>query len=123
MLAAVIALLGTACNPTSSVASCQPEHVDNGPDGYVTMQQGSAGTYVQWGMQPKDSQFATYGHWVVDVYTDLELYDHKDQTYVPHGSIENYSGRGVKPGKLLEIKGTVTALGAAAKIYGVCKMA
>ena len=119
-VAAAIVLAASLSACGSGPPSCSPSHTDVGPDGSVYFQQSGSVQPIPWGMQAKSSSFNNYGHWVVDVFADNTKVDHKDVMYPPHASVPSIY---LKPGTVVTIEGTVTALGTSATIYGQCASA
>ena len=73
--------------------------------GNFPIQQRARSEAIQWGAYPNGTYSGT--RYVVDVYTGGRRYDHKDQNYAPHGSVDartaaKYSGR------VMQISGHVT---------------
>lgn len=88
------------------------------------MQQNGSGEYIAWGVTAKDEFMNDNGHWEIWVVSDGVLVDRKTQDYAPHGSVHPSD---VKPGKILEINGTVNSGSSIGYDYrgyirGLCKM-
>lgn len=113
--------LMAGCGVPTDVPSCQPFYQSQGPHGYVSFQQQSAGARIAWVIRAENPEFQTNGRWNVEVRSDGRKIDGKNTDYAPHGSVNPSD---VRPGKLLEVAGNVTSDVSSAKalIRGVCRM-
>lgn len=93
---ALILLLGGAvagCASTVRVGSpqhsCSPGFFPSNEFGSISAQQRGPGEGIQWGVYPAVPAV----RYVVDVYLNNKVVDHKDQPYPPHASLPSAAAR------------------------------
>lgn len=72
--------------------------------GKFLIQQGARGNSIQWGTYPRTDLSGT--SYIETVYVDGKRYDHKDQSYPPHGSVDAGTAA-ANSEELLSIEGRV----------------
>ena len=104
----LVALSGCAATYTEAdfggYKSCSPSYKANTAVGNFSVQQAGAGRSLQWGAYPKPQYSGT--RYVVTVNVNNKRYDKKDQTYAPHGSVNQATAQR-NSGKKLQITGTI----------------
>jgi hypothetical protein len=106
VLFASLTLAGTsacAAEYRAPQGNCSPSYNPHSQYGNFSAQQTGPGQSIQWGAYPNSSVKAT--RFVVDVYVGSNRFDHKDQTYAPHGSVPATAVKG-KRGQSFSMTGT-----------------
>lgn len=103
--------------------SCSPGFFPENEFGSISAQQRGPGEGIQWGVYPKVPAV----RYVVDIYLNNKVADHKDQPYPPHASLPPDSPEvdiGVRSGDVFRIEGRAyDGHGGVGIFYLTCKAA
>lgn len=124
MALALLTPLAAGCSSVEvspPLSGCSPDYRVNSNYGNFSIQQSGKGRAIQWGAYPNANFSGT--RCVADIYTNGRRYDHKDQDYAPHGSVDAGTAKKYS-GKILQISGNVTRKGKIVLVYNMqCRTA
>jgi hypothetical protein len=99
-MALTFATLVSGCGSGGTNVSCSPSYEYSNSYGKISAQQRGKGYGIAWGAYPNGNPSGTY---TADVYINGRRFDHKSQTYPPHGSVP---ASAVKTGDIFRLEGT-----------------